>query len=98
MKRRLLGVLLIFSSFGVLYAQTSDGVTSFDVPAKNSLLFNKFLISPTFSFVREDESFATFWTKRQWMGIEDAPTSYFFSYSGKFRDQNVWLLEHSSVT
>jgi type IX secretion system PorP/SprF family membrane protein len=88
MKRRLLGVLLIFSSFGVVYAQTSDGVTSFDVPAKNSLLFNKFLISPTFSFVREDESFATFWTKRQWMGIEDAPSSYFFSYSGKFRDQN----------
>ena len=88
MRRRLLGVLLIFSSFGVVYAQTSDGVTSFDVPAKNSLLFNKFLISPTFSFVREDESFATFWTKRQWMGIEDAPTSYFFSYSGKFRDQN----------
>jgi type IX secretion system PorP/SprF family membrane protein len=88
MKRRLLGVLLIFGSFGVIYAQTADGVTSFDVPAKNSLKFNKFLINPTFSFVREDESFISFLNKRQWVGFEDAPTSYFFSYSGRFREQN----------
>ena len=88
MKRRLLGVLLVFGSFGILNAQTADGVTSFDVPAKNSLKFNKFLINPTFSFVREDESFISFMNKRQWVGFEDAPTSYFFSYSGRFRDQN----------
>ncbi|MFC7774880.1 PorP/SprF family type IX secretion system membrane protein [Flavobacterium sp. GCM10027622] len=88
MKRRLLGVLLIFNSFGIVNAQTGDGVTSFDVTGRNSLMFNKFLISPTFSFIREDESFITFMNRRQWASFEDAPTSYFFSYSGKFRDQN----------
>ncbi len=88
MRKKLLSTLLFFNLFGVLHAQTSDGVISFDLPIKNSLKFNKFLINPTFSFVREDESFISFTNKRQWLGFEDAPTTYFFSYSGKFRDQN----------
>ncbi|MCL9809970.1 PorP/SprF family type IX secretion system membrane protein [Flavobacterium luminosum] len=88
MRKKLLSTLLFFNLFGVLHAQTTDGVVSFDLPIKNSLKFNKFLINPTFSFVREDESFISFTNKRQWMGFEDAPTTYFFSYSGKFRDQN----------
>ncbi|MES2812360.1 MAG: PorP/SprF family type IX secretion system membrane protein, partial [Bacteroidota bacterium] len=88
MKRKILSFLLVFGMFECVIAQTKDGVVSFDVPVKNSLKFNRFLINPAFSYIREDESFVSFLNKRQWMGFEDAPTSYFFSYSGKFRDQN----------
>ncbi|SHI40576.1 PorP/SprF family type IX secretion system membrane protein [Flavobacterium terrae] len=88
MRKGLLCFVLMLCLFETALAQTGDGVMSFDVPAKNSLKFNKFLINPTFSFVREDESFITFLNKRQWTGFQDAPTAYFFSYSGKFREQN----------
>ena len=88
MRKGLLCFVLMLCLFDTALAQTGDGVMSFDVPAKNSLKFNKFLINPTFSFVREDESFITFLNKRQWTSFQDAPTSYFFSYSGKFREQN----------
>ena len=88
MRKGLLCFVLMLCLFETALAQTGDGVMSFDVPAKNSLKFNKFLINPTFSFVREDESFITFLNKRQWTSFQDAPTSYFFSYSGKFREQN----------
>ncbi len=88
MRKGLLCFVLMFCLFENAFAQTGDGVMSFDVPAKNSLKFNKFLINPTFSFVREDESFVTFLNKRQWTSFQDAPVSYFFSYSGKFREQN----------
>ncbi len=88
MRKGLLCFVLMLCLFDAALAQTGDGVMSFDVPAKNSLKFNKFLINPTFSFVREDESFISFLNKRQWTGFQDAPTSYFFSYSGRFREQN----------
>src|SRR6476620_2807430 len=88
MKKRIVSFLLIFSLFQALNAQTKDGVVSFDVPAKNSLKFNRYLCNPAFSYIREDESFVSFLNKRQWMGFDDAPISYFFSYSGKFREQN----------
>ncbi|MBP9848133.1 MAG: PorP/SprF family type IX secretion system membrane protein, partial [Flavobacterium sp.] len=87
MKLRVLFILLLLNSI-ISISQNTDGVMSFDVPAKNSLKFNKFLINPTFSYVREDESFINFLNKRQWSGFENAPQAYFFSYSGKFRDEN----------
>ena len=88
MKLRVFYITFFLIAFNIAHAQNTDGVMSFDVPAKNSLKFNKFLINPTFSFVREDESFVSFLNKRQWSGFENAPQAYFFSYSGKFRDQN----------
>ncbi len=87
MKKGLLSILFLFCFTQINYAQ-NNGVTSFDIPAKNSLKFNKFLINPTFSYVREDESFISLYNKTQWSGFENGPKTYFFSYSGKFRDDN----------
>ncbi|WP_394759830.1 PorP/SprF family type IX secretion system membrane protein, partial [Flavobacterium sp.] len=87
MKKEFISLLLILGFILPNYAQ-EGGVVSFDVPAKNSLKFNKFLINPTFSFVREDESFISMYNKRQFSGFENAPQAYFASYSGKFREDN----------
>ncbi|MFK7078720.1 PorP/SprF family type IX secretion system membrane protein, partial [Flavobacterium oreochromis] len=67
-----------------------NGVRPFDVLAKNSLKFNKYIINPSFSHVREDESFISFYNKRKWIGFENSRTDYFFSLSSKFQDSNAY--------
>uniref|UniRef100_UPI00261F84BD PorP/SprF family type IX secretion system membrane protein n=1 Tax=Flavobacterium sp. TaxID=239 RepID=UPI00261F84BD len=89
MRKFLLYILFILSLTQTTYSQEkTDGVVSFDIPGKYSLKFNKFIINPTFSFVREDESFISILNRRQWTSFEDTPQMYLFSYSGKFRDDN----------
>ncbi len=89
MRKSLLYILFILSLTQTLHSQEkTDGVLSFDIPGKYSLKFNKFIINPTFSFVREDESFISILNRRQWTSFEDTPQMYLFSYSGKFREDN----------
>lgn len=68
----------------IVSSQGDDGVVSFDIPVRNSLMFNRSLINPTFSFVREQNKFLSLYNKRQWSQFEDAPLTYFASYSGRF--------------
>lgn len=87
MKIKALYIIVLFCSINTIIAQTA-GLVSFDIPARNSLKFNKFVINPTFSFVREDQSFITLYNKTQWTDVENPPQTYFLSYSGKFREDN----------
>ena len=83
------GILLVVFLFAAQIALSqADGVISFDIQSKNSLKFNKFVIHPAFSFVREDESFINIVNKRQWLSFDNAPQNYFGSYSSKFRENN----------
>ncbi len=63
-----------------------DGVVSFVLPVRNTLKFNKYIINPTFSFVREQNRYISFNNKRQWVQFEDAPQTFLFGYSGRFRE------------
>ena len=85
MKKYALIIVLFLSTLSVLYSQ-EDGVVSFSLPVRNSLKFNRYIINPTFSFVREQSSYVSFYNKRQWVQFDDAPQTYLFSYSGRFRD------------
>jgi type IX secretion system PorP/SprF family membrane protein len=78
-------LLLVFWFCQPLFSQ-SEVPTSFALPIRNSLKFNKFIINPTFSFVREQNAFITFYNKRQWVSFENAPQTYLVSYSGRFRE------------
>jgi len=77
--------LLLFFSAHQLYSQ-EDGVVALELPVRNSLKFNRFVVNPTFSFVKEDYRYVSFTNKRQWMQFDDAPQTYLFSYSGKVRE------------
>ncbi|HMB99573.1 MAG TPA: PorP/SprF family type IX secretion system membrane protein [Flavobacteriaceae bacterium] len=77
--------LLLFFSAYQLYSQ-EDGVVALELPVRNSLKFNRFVVNPTFSFVKEDYRYVSFTNKRQWMQFDDAPQTYLFSYSGKVRE------------
>ena len=68
----------------MLYSQEEDGVVSLALPVRNSLMFNQYAINPTFSFVRQQNKFASITNKREWVQFEDAPQTFLASYSGRF--------------
>jgi type IX secretion system PorP/SprF family membrane protein len=69
-----------------MYSQIENGVATLDIPVRNSLTFNRFLVHPTFSFVREQNKYITATNKRELLAIEDAPQTYLLNYSGRFRE------------
>ena len=79
-------IILLLCFIQQLYPQNDDGVIAFDIPARNSLKFNRYIINPTFSFVREQNRYISFNNKREWVQFDDAPQTYLFSYSGRFRE------------
>ena len=78
-------LLLVFCIWQPLFSQ-SEVETSFALPIRNSLKFNRYLVNPTFSFVREQGSALTFYNKRQWTSVDNPPQTYLVSYSGRFRE------------
>ncbi len=85
MKTNLLIILIFICSTQLSYSQ-EDGVASLDIPVRNSLKFNRFIVNPTFSFVREQNKYLSFTNKREWVQFNDAPLTYLASYSGRFKE------------
>ncbi|MCK0109984.1 PorP/SprF family type IX secretion system membrane protein [Flavobacteriaceae bacterium S0825] len=85
MKINLLIILILICATQLSYSQ-EDGVASLDIPVRNSLRFNRFIVNPTFSFVREQNKYLSFTNKRQWVQFNDAPLTYLASYSGRFKE------------
>jgi type IX secretion system PorP/SprF family membrane protein len=94
MKKIILFLTLFCSSFQLLYSQDTNegGVVSFSLPIRNSLKFNRYLISPTFSFVREQNPMISFYNKRQYIQFDDAPNTYLFNYSGRLRENGGYAI------
>jgi type IX secretion system PorP/SprF family membrane protein len=92
MKKILLFITLFYGFSNALYSQeaSENGVVSFSLPIRNSLKFNRYLINPTFSFVRETNPYISFYNKRQWVQFDDAPNTYLFGYSGRFRENEAF--------
>ncbi|WP_400078684.1 PorP/SprF family type IX secretion system membrane protein [Winogradskyella sp. R77965] len=86
MKTRLLIILITFCFIQICFSQEDDGVVSLDLPIRNSLVFNRFAINPTFSFVREQNKYFSITNKREWVQFNDAPETYFGTYSGRFAE------------
>jgi len=64
-------------------AQTENPFVTYEVPFQNLLKFNRFLINPTFSSVREDKSYINLFHRNQSANFENNPQNYFLSYSGR---------------
>ena len=75
----------------MLFSQ-DDGVVSYAIPVRNSLKFNKYLINPTFSFVREQNPYISLYNKRQWTQFENAPLTYLVAYSGRFLESEAFAV------
>ena len=91
--RLLLYGLVVFTLFGLgpkSFAQEANPYVSYDVPFQNLLKFNRFLINPTFSTVREDKSYVNLFHRSQGADFNDNRQNYFLSYSGRIKD-NIGL-------
>ena len=76
--------LIIFLAVTYVSAQESNAVVALSLPVRNSLMFNRHLINPTFSFVREQHKYISIYNKREFIQFEDAPVTYLANYSGRF--------------
>jgi len=85
MKTFLLIIAICICSTQLVFSQ-EDGVASLAIPVRSSLKFNRYLTNPTFSFVREQNTYINITNKREWVQFEDAPETYVINYSGRFRE------------
>ncbi|NNC51247.1 MAG: PorP/SprF family type IX secretion system membrane protein, partial [Flaviramulus sp.] len=85
MKTYFIYMILFFFTSQHLHAQ-DDGAVALNLAIRNSLKFNKYALNPTFSFVREQNKYISFSNKREWVQFDDAPQTYLFNYSGRFRE------------
>jgi len=79
--------MLSLSFSGHLFSQEETPYVSYNVPFQNLLKFNRFLINPTFSTVREDKSYINFFHRSQSAYFDDNYQNYFLSYSGRINDR-----------
>ena len=79
-------IIVLFCFIQIAYSQEGDGVVAFDIPVRNSLTFNRYVVQPTFSFVREQNKYITATNKRELVGIDNAPQTYLFNYSGRIKE------------
>ena len=85
--RAVLLLLLCVTGFLSVNAQDENPFITYDVPSQNLLKFNRFLINPTFSTVREDKSYVNLLHRNQSVTFDDNNQTYFLSYSGRMNDR-----------
>ncbi len=88
MKLKLIYLLLFIMALTKVSAQEDSPFISYDVPSQNLLKFNRFLINPTFSTVREDLSYINLLHRNQSVSFDDNNQLYFLSYSGRINDRS----------
>ncbi len=87
-KPQLLLLFILMLSFSGLRGQEENPFVAYDVPSQNLLKFNRFLINPTFSTVREDKSYINLFHRNQSVSFDDNNQVYFLSYSGRVGDRS----------
>ncbi|VXB49209.1 PorP/SprF family type IX secretion system membrane protein [Maribacter litoralis] len=86
-KKSVLYLLLFVFAIMKVSGQEESPFVSYDVPAQNLLKYNRFLINPTFSTVREDKSYINLLHRNQSVQFDDNNQNYFLSYSGRISDR-----------
>ncbi|GGG44116.1 PorP/SprF family type IX secretion system membrane protein [Bizionia arctica] len=85
MKTFLLILAILMCSTQLTFSQ-EDGVVSLAIPVRSSLKFNRYLTNPTFSFVREQNTYINITNKREWVQFEDAPQTFLLNYTGRYSE------------
>ena len=79
-------LLILITVFTKVNAQDSP-VLTYNIPAQNNLKYNRFLLNPTFSYVREDNTYISMYHRNQWVQYDDSPKVYMISYTGRFSER-----------
>ncbi|GGZ71124.1 PorP/SprF family type IX secretion system membrane protein [Algibacter mikhailovii] len=86
MKIKILHIVLILGLSLQVFSQDEGGVVSYNIPVRNSLKFNRHIINPAFSLVREQNKYISFTNKRENTQFDNAPQTYLFGYAGRFEE------------
>nr|WP_321412102.1 PorP/SprF family type IX secretion system membrane protein [uncultured Allomuricauda sp.] len=78
---------IIFLGLPLQAQEENHPYVSYDVPFQNLLKFNRFLINPTFSSIREDKSYINFFHRSQSADFDNNRQNYFLSYSARLNDR-----------
>ena len=81
-------LVALLSVTSTVKAQESDPILPYRVAPQNLLKFNRFLINPTFSTVREENSYVNLLHRNQSVQFSDNDQTYFLSYSGRVGDKS----------
>ncbi len=84
----LLLALLSCMATSMVRGQEEDPILQYRVAPQNLLKFNRFLINPTFSTVREENSYINLLHRNQSVQFQDNDQTYFLSYSGRIGDRS----------
>ncbi len=79
-------VMGLQTSFGQEVQQTEISINS---TFHNQLFFNRFLINPTFSLVRENKSYINVLHRNQYASFEDNAQNYYLGFSNKLNERTA---------
>ena len=82
----LLGLLC---GIGSTYAQEEPATANLNSPFHNQLFFNRHLINPTFSLVRENKSYLNILHRNQYASYEDNYQNYYLGFSNKLNERTA---------
>lgn len=86
------GLLILFSTviqIQAAYGQEEESTLSSSSTYHNQLFFNRFLINPTFSLVRENKSYINLLHRNQYATFEDNSQNYFLGFSNKLNENTA---------
>jgi len=84
----ILSAILGIGTLNKGYSQDNESpYIAYNIPFQNLLKFNRFLINPTFSSVREDKTYINFFHRTQGSSFENNNQNYFLSYSARLDGQ-----------
>lgn len=76
-------------SIQTTYSQEANPAPSSSNSYHNQLFFNRFLINPTFSLVRENKSYLNILNRNQYATFEDNYQNYYVGFSNKLNDHTA---------
>ncbi len=87
----LLLIVLLYMVLGsqMIYGQEASPSVSSNSTYHNQVFFNRFLINPTFSLVRENKSYVNILHRNQYATFEDNSQNYFLGFSNKLNDHTA---------
>lgn len=86
--KKVLYLLVFIMALTKVTGQEESPFITYDVPSQNLLKFDRFLINPTYSTVREDKSYINLFHRNQSVAFDDNNQTYFLSYSGRVGDRS----------
>lgn len=84
-------VLVLLFALQFSTAQEAENTNQFNIesPFHNQLFFNRFLINPTFSLVRENKSYLNVSLRNQYAEFEDNNQNYYLGFSNKLNENTA---------